>query len=156
MRMAITAALLVAIVDACGRPTTLSSQDRIALHRLDSAYVDAWLRDDTAAVLATLAPDVVLMPAGVGPLRGDSAIRAFWWPHDGSRTRVTAYQSTIDEIDGTPELAYIRGTGAMSFTYQKDTVRIQQTSRNMTLTIAARRPDGSWRIRRRMWGNVAR
>jgi ketosteroid isomerase-like protein len=145
---------LVATVVSCGRPSTLSPGDRAALHLLDSAYVKAWLQDDTAAVLATLAPDAVLMPAGVGPLQGDSAIRSFWWPRDGSRTRITAYQSTVDEIDGTPTLAYMRGTGTMSFRYEKDTVRMQQTSRNMTLTVAARQPDGSWRIRRRMWGTV--
>jgi ketosteroid isomerase-like protein len=154
--IAATAAGLVAILGACQRPAALSAEDRAALHRLDSAYVQAWLRDDTVAVLATLAPDAVLMPAGVGPLRGDSAIRHFWWPRDGSRTRVTAYQSSIDEIDGAPPLAYIRGVGTMAFTYEKDTVRLQQTSRNMALTIAAKQPDGTWRIRRRMWGNVSR
>jgi hypothetical protein len=96
------------------------------------------------------------MPAGVRPLQGDSAIRSFWWPRDGSRTRITAYQSTVDEVDGTPALAYMRGRGTMSFTYEKDTLRIQQTSRNMVLTVAARQRDGSWRILRRMWGSVAR
>jgi ketosteroid isomerase-like protein len=154
--IAATAAILVASIVACRRPANLSPEDRAALHRLDSVYVQAWLRDDTAAVLATLAPDAVLMPAGVRPLQGDSAIRSFWWPRDGSRTRITAYRSIVDEIDGAPALAYMRGRGTMSFTYEKDTVRIQQTSSNMTLTIARRQPDGSWRILRRMWGNVSR
>jgi ketosteroid isomerase-like protein len=148
--------VLVAILVACQRPAVLSTQDRAALHRLDSAYVEAWLRDDTAAVLATLAPDAVLMPAGVREVAGDSAIRRFWWPRDGSRTRITAYQSSIDEIEGVAPFAYIRGRGMMTFTYEKDTVRLQQTTRNMTLTVAARQPDGTWRIRRRMWGTVLR
>jgi uncharacterized protein (TIGR02246 family) len=153
---AVAAAALVADVAACRPPSTLSAEDRAALRRLDSTYVRAWLADDTAAVLATLAPDAVLMPAGVGPLQGDSAIRSFWWPRDGSRTRVIAYHSTIDEMGGAPTLAYIRSTGDMTFTYQKDTVRIQRTTRSMTLTIATRQTDGSWRIHRRMWGNVVR
>jgi ketosteroid isomerase-like protein len=152
----VAAAVLVATLAGCGRSSALSPQDRAALHRLDSAYVQAWLRDDTAAVMATLSPDAVLMPAGVGPLQGDSAIRRFWWPRDGSRTRITAYQSSIDEIDGAPPLAYMRGSGTMSFSYEKDTVRLQQTIRNMTLTVAARQADGTWRVRRRMWGNVSR
>lgn len=153
--IAAVAVILVANGVACRVPSVLSSEERAALHRLDSAYVQAWLRDDTAAVLATLAPDAILMPAGVRPLQGDSAIRSFWWPRDGSRTRITAYQSTVDEVDGTPALAYMRGRGTMSFTYEKDTLRIQQTSRNMVLTVAARQRDGSWRILRRMWGNLA-
>jgi ketosteroid isomerase-like protein len=96
------------------------------------------------------------MPAGDGPLEGHEAIRRFWWPTDGSRTRVTAYRSTVDEIDGSDDLAYVRGTGDMTFIYEKDTVRTEQTSRSMMLTVVARQPDGRWLIRRRMWGNVAR
>ncbi len=148
-------ALMVASFSACERPTTLGPEDRAASHRLDSAFVRAWLQDDTAAVLATLTPDVVLMPAGQRPLQGDSAIRAFWWPKDGSRTRITDFQYTVDEMDGTPTLAYVRGHGSLSFTYEKDTVRLQQTSRNMVLTVAAKQDDGSWRIRQRMWGTLA-
>jgi ketosteroid isomerase-like protein len=154
--LTITTLVLAAGLAACGHNAGISSEDRAALHRLDSAYVLAWLADDTAAVLGTLTPDAVLMPAGVGPVVGDSAIKSYWWPRDGSRTRITAYQSTIDEIDGTSTLAYMRGTGSMTFTYQKDTTRVQQTTRNMALTVATRQPDGLWRIHRRMWGNVSR
>jgi uncharacterized protein (TIGR02246 family) len=122
---------------------------------VDHPYVEAWLADDTAAVLATLTPDAVLMPAGVRPLATQEAIREFWWPHDGSRTRVTQYTTTIDEIGGTQELAYMRGTGRLSFVYEKDTLRFEQTNQNMTLTVLARAADGRWRIRRRMWGPMA-
>jgi uncharacterized protein (TIGR02246 family) len=139
---------------ACGSSAGLSMADRAAIRGLDSAYVDAWLRDDTAAVLATLASDAVLMPAGQLPLT-DSAIRNFWWPRDGSRTRVTAYTTTIDDIAGAGDLAYVRGTGVLAFTYEKDGVRSEITSRNMTLTIATRGSDGRWRIARRMWGPLA-
>ena len=134
---------------------SLSRADVAAIRALDSAYVAAWLRDDTAAVLATLAPDAVLMPAGARPVAGHEAIRRFWWPSDGSRTRVTAYRTTVDEVSGAGALAYVRGTGTLSFTYERDTVRMEQTSRTMTLTVVARQPDGSWRIHRRMWGNLA-
>ena len=139
----------------CANRGGLSDADRTAIHQLDSSYVQAWLRDDTAAVLATLAPDAVLMPAGQRPLTGADAIRAFWWPTDGSRTHITAYTTTIDEIGGGPDVAYARGTGQLSFTYEKDSTSSQVTSRNMTLTIVTRGPDGGWRIARRMWGPVA-
>jgi ketosteroid isomerase-like protein len=147
-------ALLVTAA-ACGGPAGLSARDREAIRALDSAYVTAWLRDDTAAVLATLAPEAILMPAGVRPLVGDSAIRNFWWPTDGSRTRIVHYESTIDEIDGQEPVAYARGAGTLRFTYEKDTVRVEQSSRTMTLTILVRQDDGEWRIHRRMWGPLA-
>lgn len=146
---------------ACGACATaaqrasLSAADVTAIRALDRAYAEAWLRDDTAAVLATLAPDAVLMPAGARPVAGQDAIRRFWWPADGSRTRVTAYRTTVDEVSGAGPLAYVRGSGTLSFTYERDTVRTAQTSRTMTLTVVARQPDGSWRIHRRMWGALA-
>ena len=155
MRASIGSAALVLVLVACRSSAALSAADRAALHRLDSAYVRAWLRDDTAAVMATLAPDALLMPAGVRPIAGHSAIRAFWWPRDGSRARISAYTTSIDEIEGTSALAYVRGRGTMTFTYVKDTVRLEQTTRSMTLTIAARQPDGTWRIRRRMWAAMS-
>jgi hypothetical protein len=92
------------------------------------------------------------MPAGVRPLATSEAIREFWWPRDGSRTRVTQYTTTIDEIAGTPDLAYMRGTGRLSFVYERDTLRLEQTNQNMTLTVLVRVADDRWRIHRRMWG----
>ena len=146
-------AIVLATAGCTGR--RLTEADRAAIRALDSLYVDAWLRDDTTAVLATLVPDAVLMPAGQRPLSGLDAIRNFWWPTDGSSTKVTAYTTTIDEIDGTRDLAYVRGTGQISFTYTKDTVSTDITSRSMTLSVVEPGPDGGWRIVRRMWGTLA-
>jgi len=154
IRIAVAAASMLTLL-ACGSSAGLSTADRAAIRGLDSAYVDAWLRDDTAAVLATLAPEAVLMPAGQLPLTDPAAIRDFWWPRDGSRTRVTSYTTTIDEIAGAGDLAYVRGTGVLAFTYEKGGVRSEITSRNMTLTIVTRGSDGRWRIARRMWGPLA-
>lgn len=149
----ISAVVMIIILGTAGcTGRQLTEADRTAIRALDSLYVNAWLRDDTTAVLATLAPDAVLMPAGQRPLGGLDAIRNFWWPTDGSSTRVTAYTTTIDEIGGTRDLAYVRGTGQISFTYTKDTVSSDITSRSMTLTVVEPGPDGRWRIVQRMWG----
>ncbi len=138
---------------ACSAPNSpsLSTEDEQQIRALEQAYVDAWLRDDTAAILATLSPDVVLMPGGSHPLVGLDAAREFWWPNDGSRTTITSYTTTIDEIGGNAFLAYLRGTGVLSFIYERDTLRIEQSSRNMTLTIVRKETGNAWRITRRMW-----
>ncbi len=133
----------------------LAEADRAAIRALDGEYVRAWLADDTAGVMATLAADAVLMPANVRPLQGDSAIRAFWWPADGSRTSITSYETTVDEIDGAGGLAYVRGTGQMAFDYQKDAARTSHRSETMTLTVVRKQEDGRWKIARRMWGPLA-
>ena len=134
---------------------SLSDEDRAAIRALDGAYVAGWLANDSGAVLATLDTGVVLLPAGNRPHTGLDAARTFWWPRDGSRTTITGYAATIDELDGTPALAYVRGTSTLAFTYERDTLRTNGTSRTMTLTLLRKAPDGRWRITRRMWGPLA-
>lgn len=87
---------------------TLSDRDREAIRALTEAYVAGWLRDDTTAVMNTLAPDAVIMPAGMQPIIGQEAIRAFWWPGDGSRTQVTSFTLTVDEMGGNTRTAWVR------------------------------------------------
>ena len=136
-------------------PKALSSADERAIRQVDSVYVAAWLRDDTAAVLRTLAPDAVLMPAGQRPLATPNDIQAFWWPTDGSRTKILTFHRVIDEIGGEANLAWVRGTDTLTFTYDKGQTHSQLASRSMTLAVWRRQPDGSWRISRMMWGTRA-
>lgn len=117
-----------------------------------SAYVQAWLADDTAGVLATLDSNAVLLPPGHLPLEGEREIRAFWWPADGSRTTITAFDWTLEELAGTPDLAFTRGISTVAWRYEKDTLRAEQTTRSANLTILARGADRRWRILRQMWG----
>jgi ketosteroid isomerase-like protein len=145
---------------ACGADSQLSrgltARDSSAIEAVRAAYVHAWLADDTAGVLATLNSSAVLLPPGQLPVTGNGAIRAFWWPADGSHTTITAFEWSVDELSGTPELAYTRGISSIAWRYEKDTVRSEQSTRNMSLTIFAPGADGQWRILRQMWGPVLR
>ena len=136
-------------------PKPFSAADEQAIRQVDSLYVAAWLRDDTAAVLRTLAPDAVLMPAGQRPLATPNEIRAFWWPTDGSRTKILTFHRVIDEIGGDRNLAWVRGTDTLTFLYDKGQTHNQLASRSMTLAVVRRQSDGSWRISRMMWGTRA-
>jgi ketosteroid isomerase-like protein len=135
-----------------GRPQRLTGRDSSAIEVVRAAYVSAWLADDTAGVLATMDSAAVLLPPGRLPVTGHPAIRAFWWPADGSPTVITAFDWTLDEMAGTPELAFTRGISTVAWRYVKDTIKSEQTSRNTSLTILGRGADGRWRILRQMWG----
>ena len=150
---------LAVVFAACASTATstpaavrLTGDDERAIRALDSAFVDAWLRDDTAAVMNTLAPDAVLMPAGQGTLSTPVAIRAFWWPNDGSQTRILTFHRTIDELGGAGDLAWMRRTDSLTFTYAKAGVTNSLTSRSMSLAVLERQGDGAWRFSRVMWG----
>ncbi len=134
------------------RPSrTLTDRDRAAIRALDTAFVQAWLRDDTAAVLRFFHPNAILLPPGAEPVEGLAAIRAYWWPTDGSHTRIKSFTREIVEIDGTPELAYFRGTAALGWVYQKGGKESTQSGRSTDLVLVT--PDASkqWRILRQMW-----
>ena len=139
---------------ACGgRNAALSPPDIQAVRAIDSAYVAAWMRDDTAGVMAVLAPDAVLMPAGHAPLTTAAAVRSFWWPSDGSHTKLLAFNRVLDDIGGAGNTAWVRGTDSISFTYEKDGRRSQQIARSMSLAVYEKDGGGQWRIRRMMWAN---
>jgi ketosteroid isomerase-like protein len=130
----------------------LTARDSSAIELVRAEYVRGWLADDTAGVLATLDPAAVLLPPGRLPVGGQDAIRAYWWPTDGSHTTITQLDWNLEELAGTPSLAFARGTSTVGWKYQKDTVRSEQTSRSTNLTIFTRGADGQWRILRQMWG----
>jgi ketosteroid isomerase-like protein len=148
--------LSLGLVIACGADTHpgqgLTARDSSDIAAVRTAYVQAWLADDTSGVLATLDSAAVLLPPGRLPLKGEREIRAFWWPTDGSRTTITAFDWTLDEMVGTQEMAFTRGISTVEWRYEKDTVRAEQTTRSTNLTILVRGADGRWRILRQMWG----
>jgi ketosteroid isomerase-like protein len=101
--------------------------------------------------VATLAPDAVLMPGGHRPLETPAQISEFWWPRDGSQTRVTTFARQIEELSGGHDFAFVRGRDSVAFTYRKGTISASQVSRTMTLSVVRRGRDGRWRISRMMW-----
>src|ERR1041385_9509458 len=156
--------ILLALLAGCSakdrevsQATPLTAADSRAIRSVDSAYVAAWLRDDTAGVLATLAPDAILMPAGPHPLVGATEIRAFWWPQDGSHTKILTFVRQLDELEGRGDVAWTRGTDTLTFTYAKGAAPVSPMgSRSMTLALLRRQPTGEWRISRMMWGTRTR
>jgi ketosteroid isomerase-like protein len=149
---------LIVLAVACAGPSgaraALSESDLRAVRALDSAYVASWLRDDTAGVMRTLSAEAVLMPVGRHPLDTPDAIRTFWWPADGSHTRILGFQRTIDEIAGEGDIAWVRGRDTLSFSYDKGSTHSKLTILSMTFAVVRRQPDASWRISRMMWGTL--
>ena len=129
----------------------LTDEDRDAIRALDAAFVRGWLEDDVDAVLGVFARDAVLLPPGSNPVQGISAIRKYWFPDDGSRTRIDSFDRHIEEIGGTRALAFLRGTASLAWTYEKDGRKTSQASRSVDLFLLTRDPSGNWRVIRQMW-----
>jgi uncharacterized protein (TIGR02246 family) len=130
---------------------SLTNADREAIRAIDTAFVHAWIRDDTASVLRLFSPEAILFPPGSAPIEGLPAIRAYWWPNDGSHTRITSFTRNVAEIRGTRQLAYLRGTAHLAWVYVKDGKRTVQSSQSIDLVLLAPDAKGQWRIIRQMW-----
>lgn len=132
-----------------------TARDEADVRELEEAYRLGWLANDSSAVMATLAADAVLMPAGMNPLVGHTVIRNFWWPADGSVTSIDAYEIHVDEVEGSGNLAYLRGRGVLEFTYHDAAGEVSEFSSNAVhLSVAKRGTEGRWRIVRRAWSAV--
>jgi ketosteroid isomerase-like protein len=139
------------------RPTSvpISDADRAAILAVDSAFVDGWLRNDTTKVLGLFAADAVLMPPGAKPVTGLDAIRAYWWPSDGSHTRITSFTHTIAEVGGGGGFAFVRGTGTAGSTYTgKGERAVARSTRSADLILYSRDAAGHWRVTRQMWSTL--
>ncbi len=149
------AAVLVAGVAGCrtaeGPSRPLSDLDRVAIRGIDTAFVNGWIADDTTRILQLFDPDAILLPPGSHPVVGIAAIRSFWWPADGSHTRIVRFARRIDEIGGEGGSAFLRATATLTWDYDKAGQRSSQTSRSTDLLIRARGVTGRWRISRQMW-----
>jgi uncharacterized protein (TIGR02246 family) len=136
---------------AGSKETSLGDADRAQIRALDSMFVHAWLRDDTAGVLRLFADDAVLVPPNGAPVFGRTAIRGWWWPLDGSRTRILSFDRQVAEINGTHDLAFMRGTANLGWTYQKNGRTTRQSSHSNDVILFARTSDGTWKIIRQIW-----
>ena len=152
IRLAASVMILAACSSADGGFTV---EDKAAVRALEEAYRNGWLANDSVAVMATLAPGAVMLPAGVQPLVGDSAIRRYWWPSDGSETTIESYTIAVAEVEGSGNLAYLRGRGSLEFTYRDAAGAVSRlTSEAVHLSLARRGADGTWRIARRAWSAI--
>lgn len=151
----LVAATVMTLAACAPEDASFTVGDEPAVRALEEAYRTGWLTNDSAAVMATLAPGAVMMPAGVGPLIGDSAIRTYWWPNDGSQTTIDSYEITVDELEGSGDLAYLRGRASLKFTYRDTAGHISRlTSEAVHLSLARRGEDGKWQIARRVWSAI--
>jgi uncharacterized protein (TIGR02246 family) len=134
----------------------LSPADEAKIRAINEAYAAAWRRNDAAAVRATLWPDAVLVPQGNPPVRGLEAIDRFWWPKGGPATTVTGFTVTVDEVGGSGNFGFARGSFVLDFSWEDRGKAVSRRNRGNYLMLFRRGAAGEWRISHRMWGDLPR
>ena len=133
-------------------PTTLSASDTVAIRAVLERYRTTWLANDEGGVVSTFARDAVLMPAhGNAPVVGTNSIREYWWPVSTTKTTITKFVQTLDEVGGTGDLAYARGTSDVEWsTEDKGTTQTWQNGSSF-MFLLKRQADGTWLISHLIW-----
>jgi uncharacterized protein (TIGR02246 family) len=133
---------------------SLTPSDISQIRDITNAYIAAWIAGDADAVMALFTDDPVIIPNQRNPIEGDAAIRAYWWPDDGTTTTITRYVIDLDEINGSGDIAYTRGHAELAFTYEADGTSSNFVSRSVSMSVLKKQADGSWKIARRMWTSL--
>lgn len=116
------------------------------------AYFEAWLEADSTKLLDQMTAGGMLMPPGMPPVIGREAIKTHWFPNDGSRTTLTRFDFTLDELRLDGNTAYARGTSTLSFTYEKDGQTITKNDiQHNRLMVFERQEDDQWLITCNLW-----
>ncbi|MEZ4415811.1 MAG: DUF4440 domain-containing protein [Gemmatimonadota bacterium] len=143
------AALLVALTACAGGD---GPADEAAIAAADAAYAAAWLANDSVAVMATLTPDAVIVPSGRSALATPAAIRGFWWPEGGAATAVRRFDLRQEEVGGSGNLGFARGSFTLAFDYDGQSYE----SGGEYVSLLRKGPDGRWRISHRWWSDRPR
>jgi len=132
--------------------TPISSSDVSAIRALLERYRTGWLANNADAVRGCFTVDAVLLPHhGLQPVVGMAAINEFWFPESSTKTTITKFVQTIDEVGGEGGLAFVRGTSKVGWTVEADGKLQHWRNGGNFLAILKKRADGKWLMSHLIW-----
>ena len=153
-----TTLLLVSLslcLAACTTPSPsseLTDDERAAVRDIGQRYTQAWIDADTVGVLTVFWNDGVLIPHMGNPqAAGSDAIRAHFFPSGAPASRITDFVLSSQEVRGSGDYAFDRGTYRLSFEYGG----VVTGTEGNYLAVARRGDDGSWRWAAYSWNHPA-
>ncbi|WP_299225944.1 nuclear transport factor 2 family protein [uncultured Psychroserpens sp.] len=134
----------------CNNKSHLLTNDDIeSIKKTRKNFEFAWLENNTIGVIETLTEDAILMPHhGDQPIIGATAIEAFWFPKNSAPSKVTVFTSTIDDINGSGNLAYIHGRFKLAFEYEQKTYSNEGNYLNVLV-----KDQGVWKLSKLIWND---
>ena len=133
---------------------TLSAGDAIAIRAVLERYRASWLSGDNDSVRSSFTHDAVLLPHhGVPPVVGITAINEFWFPSSSTKTTITKFVQTVDEIGGDGILAYVRGRSEVAWTVEDNGKKENWRNAGNFLAIFKKQANGKWLISHLIWND---
>ena len=152
MRLVFIVILLMSFVASC--PVLANEQDDVvALRALDQAYATEWIKGDADRVMALFTEDATLVPHhGDAPIKGQAAIRKFWFDPNYAPTVVPEWNREAVEIFIAGETGVVRGRARLVWEYDGKRTTIPEGN----YVMIAVRQNGEWRIRLLTWNDDPR
>ncbi len=152
MRIAIIAAIVLRI--AVSFPALADEEADVAkLQALDRAYATEWIAGDADRVMALFTEDATLVPHhGDAPVKGQEAIRKFWFDPAYAPTIVSQWQREAVEIFVSGDTGVVRGRARLVWEYDGTRTTIPEGN----YVMVALRQDDAWRIRLLTWNDDPR
>lgn len=141
------AILFVFISSSCSTKTELSVKDRKDIGQLEDDYVTGWFASDQQKeVLSVFEKEAVFIPHhGDKAVVGTNDIRDFFWP-DGIGGIVHDFNHYPDTIEGTNQLAWVRGRFDVRYSWIVDEDTTTTFNEGNYVFIARKQPDDQWKI----------
>jgi uncharacterized protein (TIGR02246 family) len=134
------------------KSTPLSSRDVAAIRAVLERYRTGWLAGNADAVRGSFTRDAVLLPHhGVPPVVGMAAINEFWFPASSTKTTITKFVQTLDEVSGEGMLAYARGRSEVAWTVEDNGKSLDWRNGGNFFTVLKKQADGNWLMSHLIW-----
>jgi len=101
--------IITLFIIACNQVPSneLSESDLDAIKELRIKFQQAWLNNDSSAVMSILAEDIVFMPHHGAPIiMGRNNLAEFWFPPDSPPTTVSHFSCEFYGVEGSGNVGF--------------------------------------------------
>ncbi len=125
----------------------LSPQDVEAIRATSKRYVSAMRENDWATVVTFFTPDAARMPPNQPMHRGRAAIQQWL----SQIERLTEYEVTLEEIQGSGAFAYAHAKYRITLTLKGMAGPIKDSGK--AIEVWRKESDGTWRVASAIWNS---
>ena len=141
--------IIICVSNAFGL-TGLSKNDRGSIRSIETKFAKSWIKKDEKGVLGLFWDNAALYPNGRAAVSGINEIRRVWFGNISPTTKLTKYDTTLDEIKGDGKIAYAIGRNEISWTSSTESKTRRFEAVRHFVAIYEKR-NGKWKILRRHW-----
>ncbi|MBX7150899.1 nuclear transport factor 2 family protein [bacterium] len=146
--------LIGCLILAVSCESVKDTSDERTIRAINERYTEAWLRNDENGVLSLFEENAMIMPNGMGAIKGIDAISNFWFPKDSSVTTIHVFDNQIVAITIDSTIASTFKKTFLSWSYVKGDVKIAKDQWGFAVSVYRKQSNGEWKIWRQLWTDI--